>query len=699
MTLVSPNISRFALSIVDPTEPGIQNAAFTVLSFQSLVSTRWPAPDDPQSPFYSANRSGQHGLSEHYVFDIEIQTQHFIEPNRLLTQSAKLRCDDSFFHGYLSTVTCLPTAPSGYRYRFILSSLLYPLTKNTTPKVFIDKTVPEIIEACLAPYNWKKGQTADYHFDLQHDYPKLGCWVQQDENDWDHLQRLLRRHGVFFYFIQTAEHATLIFSDYSKKSEPLSVSFNQANQSLFDLQSSGHVLQETTVFSEYNPESPDKPWVIRQQAKKAAGTNGGYGTVHTHGIGAYSEKESLHLAMVRQQSIDWQRSITMASTTLSGLQPGQSICVSDHPIPHLNQTYTIIDIEHQGNQSAAHLGGRTKNKAKQANYINHIILIPCGLPFRKYDGYAPVMQAPVKGTLESVDAGAADVAIDETGHYRFRYPFDTSDKNPVGMASPKTRFTQLMGTAGHGSAGMHFPSRPGTEVEVVFLHGNINCPVIVGALSTPAVVHQDNRDQVLVRTAQGHEWCLDDTPDNESIRLSTPEQKETLVLKANTKDIGITLETTQGDLHLQAAQGIHWDTAGTLCVQASGYERLIKESHHLDAKARIDWETQGNFFLKAEYIQFMGPELSISSDQNIVMQTQSLYCTPPEISGSTLTFYSDNTLCLESTDIQLHAKDAITIENASAQIVFKDGNITMTSPVEIEFVGNSVQFIGTQQRS
>lgn len=699
MSTTSPSVSKFTLSIPGIVEHGIQNAPFTVLSFQSVVKTRWTHSTAPQSPLYWANRCGQHGLSEHYVFEIEIQTHIFIEPHYLLAQSAKLQCNDAFFHGYLSMVICLPTAPSGHCYRFILSSPLYPLTQRTTPKVFIDKTVPEIIEECLSIYGWKKGQFADYHIDLQDDYPELSCWIQHTENDWDHLQRLLRRHGLFFYFVQTLERATLIFSDRLNSKAILPLSFNQANQPLCSLQPLGQIQRGTTLFSAYNPESPSEPWITSQGAKKMGGASNGYGTVHIHGIEADSEEQSVKIAKVRQESLDWQCAITLASTTLSDLQPGQVICVSDHPISHLNQTYTIIDIEHYGNQSAAYLGRRTaKKEIRSVSYTNHLVLIPHALPFRKYDGYAPLMQAPLRGTLETVDADVASVAIDEMGHYRFRYPFDTTGKNPSGMASPKTRFTQMMGTAGRGLAGMHFPNRHGTEVEVVFLHGNINCPIIIGALSTPAVVNQNNQYQALVRTAQGHEWCLDDTAENESIWLSTPEQKETLALKANTEEIGITLKTDRGGMNLKAAQGIHWETADTLSIQSTDYELLARENYHLSAGARIDWETGGHFFLKAEFIQFTGPELSISSEQNIVMQTESLHCTAKETSNGTLRLSANKALCMDSHDIQLRASEAITIENAGAKIVFKNGNITIVSPTEIEFIGDSIQFIGMQKR-
>jgi hypothetical protein len=137
---------------------------------------------------------------------------------------------------------------------------------------------------------------------------------------------------------------------------------------------------------------------------------------------------------------------------------------------------------------------------------------------------------------------------------------------------------------------MHFPNHAGTMVEVIFLQGNINCPVIIGALSTPAVVHQDNCFQARLLTKGGHEWRFDDTPDQESILLTTPNQTDSLVLKANPREIGIALTTEKGEMDLFAAQGMHWQTPNTLSIQATDYDVLIKTHYHLEAMEKITWK-------------------------------------------------------------------------------------------------------------
>jgi Rhs element Vgr protein len=657
---------------------GAVSAPFEVLSFFNRISARWPEPKPPAAPLFPwANRTGQYGLSEHYVFEIEALIDTFTAPDRLLGQPAQLQCDNTVFHGYLAEIRLLPRTDSGHRYRLTLSSPLYPLTQQRRSQVFIDKNPSDILIECLTAHHWQQGPDADYVIDLQQDYPSLACWIQHHENDYDHLQRLMRRYGLFFYFDQHAENATLIIRDYLKKTDPLPLSFHQHNQRLFDVQALGDIGIQATIQSNYKPDTPAEPWIFKHTAKTATP----YGVLHQHDTGASSAQEGAHLSRVQQESMDWQSAITLASTTIPGLQPGQTIAISDHPISTLNQSYTIVDIEHHGRRHA---------NPQAPNYYNRLLLIPEALPFRQYDGYTPVMQAPLRAKLES--------DIDETGSYRFRYPFDTSDKNPVGLASPKTRFTQLMGTAGRGLAGMHFPSQPGTEVELAFLQGNICLPVIIGALSTPAVVTADNAHQALVRTTQGSEWCLDDTPDNEGIVLSTPEKKDLLALKAHTEKTGITLKTNTGSMQFNAGQSLHFTTAETLSIQATDYDVMIQESYHLDAKDRIDWETAGYFFLKAEVIRFNSQTFSLSNEEELIMQTDTLQTACENTQSTTLQFCSQQTLSIEAANMQITAETQLSIENAGAKIVFENGNLTLNSPTEIEFISESVSFLGAQQR-
>ena len=693
-------MSTFSLTVPALSNLLDKTGEFRVLSFESLVKTRWHTHNNIYHGFEYANRCGQHGLSEHYAFGLEIQTTVSVKPSQLLEQIALLTCGDSVFHGYLSTIVCLPTTPDGHRYRLTLSSPLHPLTQKPRSRVFIDKTVPEIIDACLSQYGWQRGQHGLYDFALTKHYPKVACWIQQNENDLAHLERLLRRYGIFFYFMQTKDRHQLLLTDTFGKRIPVSLSFTQADQSLFEVSTSSQVLPNATVYSEYNPASPKDAWVMRKQAKKMAGLSKQGRGIHSQGLGFSSEQEGILLAKVRQDSIDWQRLVTVASTTMMGLQPGDAIAICDHPVLALNQTYIIVDIEHRGNDSATQLGDRPKHNRPSSNrcYTARLLLIPEDISFKKYDGYPPLLQPPIRGKLESIDTSSDAGAVDQTGHYRFRYPFDTSDRNPIGMASPSTRFTQLMGTAGNGLAGMHFPNRQGTEVEIGFLHGNIHCPIILGALASPAVVNEKNHQQALVRTAGGHEWCLNDTPEQASIHLATPDKTEMLKLNANTDNPGITLKTETGSIHMHAGHDIRWKTAHTLSIQATGYESILQDAYSLVAKQHIDWQTSGHFFVKATFMQFKASELLVSANQHIVLETKSLRCSGESGKSNQVTLTANQAVDIRAKTITFNARDTLTLQNAGAKIVFKNGNIHIKSPTEIVLTGKSVVFIGAQRR-
>jgi hypothetical protein len=119
----------------------------------------------------------------------------------------------------------------------------------------------------------------------------------------------------------------------------------------------------------------------------------------------------------------------------------------------------------------------------------------------------------------------------------------------------------------------------------------------------------------------------------------------------------------------------------------------------LDAHAGIHWETGGNFFMKAEFLGFNGSTVSLHSNDNTVMQVETLHCQHPDtMTNNVLSFSADNHLQIQATDFCLQASDTLTLSNAGAKIVFEGGCISLSSPSEIEFIGDSVQFIGAQER-
>jgi hypothetical protein len=113
----------------------------------------------------------------------------------------------------------------------------------------------------------------------------------------------------------------------------------------------------------------------------------------------------------------------------------------------------------------------------------------------------PKLYGIMNGTIDSeLDTGRAD--IDELGRYKVMMPFDISGVAP-GMGSRRIRMAQPYGG---GGSGMSFPLIKGTEVIWTCIDGDIDRPIITGAVPNPlnpSVTNTDNANSNVIRTSSG----------------------------------------------------------------------------------------------------------------------------------------------------------------------------------------------------
>lgn len=107
--------------------------------------------------------------------------------------------------------------------------------------------------------------------------------------------------------------------------------------------------------------------------------------------------------------------------------------------------------------------------------------------------------------------GQAYAPIDEHGRYRVRFLFDTT---PAGTRPVSCPVRMLQNHVGE-NYGTHFPLRAGAEVLVGFVNGDLDRPVIVGAVPNPLKPSPVTaREPVAhrIRTASGITFEIVDEP-------------------------------------------------------------------------------------------------------------------------------------------------------------------------------------------
>jgi len=656
-----------------------------------------------------------HALSENYALTLEFVSETPLSAKTLLGKKGRLSLggqNNQYLHGIIAEVTLRPNAPYGYRCCLKLCSPLAPLVHSFHERVFIDKTAPDIIRTHLRAYLDKQG--CEYQLQLKETYPTIACWVQHEENDYDNLLRLMNRYGLYFYFDQSDTNATLIITDHTPNTVPSApLIFGDAESpNLYSLMPAFQRTIDIHIFSDYDAQAPNLP--LKSQHNTASGIPG-YGTFHHHGQGGTSEHENRWVTRVFQESIDWQRETYHADSTHRDLQPGQIIAITEHPIASYNRAYLIVRVMHYYHQTEDQASNATSHTQKLTNiqeftntqastrpahpsYHNDLLLIPAETPFRNPE-HRPLRQySAMRGVLESSEHDSLDK--NQTGYYRFRYPFDTSDTkdtNPKALTSPQTRFMQIAASANDTCYGMHLPNAPGTEVEIIFLYGNINQPVIVGAIPPEAsVVTNQNPYQHRFVTPKGQEWCFDDTPDNEQILLKTSSDTDFFRLQNHPTQPGVTFETRTGAMALQANQDIQFKTSANLRLQANNYHLAIQQDYVLTVEEGIEWRAGENFFLSAEIIELHSSEHTLMSQQNILGSAKTLSF--PNAAANYHFLSEQGDLVISAEGLQCAAESALVLEQAGASIRIENNEIHIHSPVEIEWIAEGILLPPNQVR-
>lgn len=131
--------------------------------------------------------------------------------------------------------------------------------------------------------------------------------------------------------------------------------------------------------------------------------------------------------------------------------------------------------------------------------------------------------------------------------------------------------------AGKGR-GIYFLPEVNDEVLVVFEHGDVRFPYIIGSLwngqDAPPANNDDGKNDIrMIRSRSGHTIRLNDKNGEESIEIIDKSQKNSLVFNTKTNTIAI---TTEQDITLSAPKG-------TIKLAAKTIEITSSEDTKIDA--------------------------------------------------------------------------------------------------------------------
>ncbi len=583
----------------------------------------------PEDTFAVVRFKGTEGISRLYEFEILLVAEDpDIDIKKVLNNPARFTIarDDKevIFNGILAYFDQLHEVDEYVFYRTLLVPRLWVSTIHHENELFLDQSVPEIIEEILK----QAGLTSrDYEFKLTGNYPKWEYICQYRETDYNFISRWMEREGIYFFFDQTDEGEKLIITDTSSAHQDLpedSTIYYSPPSALVPTEEEvikafvcrQRRLPKKVILKDYNYRKPSL-----EIKGEATVDPEGKGEVYLYGEHFKTPEEGNHLAKIRAEEMLCREKIFYGESTAPHLRPGYYFQLEDHYRDSFNQKYLVVEIEHEGSQAGLLLAGLSEELTEEEQdliYHNRFVAISADVQFR------PERKTPKPrfyGTMNAKIDASGDgkyAEIDEWGRYKVILPFDMKNKGG-GKASRWIRMAQPYAGAGFG---MHFPLHKGTEVILTFIDGDPDRPIIAGAVPNPETmspVTSENQTQCIIRSGGGNQIHMEDQDGKQLVKLYSPTANSSIRIGAPNPsgEIGIYQETkenmqtiiggwetrvvgTQMSLNPTAKQTIYIE--GDREVTVTGNENITVDKNRklhikgnqevtIDGKSKVDWKS------------------------------------------------------------------------------------------------------------
>ncbi|MGA2143901.1 MAG: type VI secretion system tip protein TssI/VgrG [Bryobacteraceae bacterium] len=452
---------------------------------------------------------------------------------------------------------------------------LWTLTRIAQSRIFQQKTVPDILNAVLAPLTTEMQLTGTYK-------PREYC-VQYRETDFAFASRLMEEEGIFYFFQHSSSDHTMVVGDSPQVYQDLglqpSIRYEEAmGGTRDDLRIYGWSKLQNLRSGKYTArdfhfETPDKNFessktiqptvqvgtVAHQLSTGGAsgwelydypgdyalrfdGVTSGGGDQTANLQDAFADADRTVAIRMKQETLP--SILIQGESNHEGLTPGYKFTLTNHFSD--NGEFVLTGVEHEATQPI-----EPDRNTEPFTYQNRFTAIPSALPF------TPPRTTPqpvVHGVQTAIVVGPPgdEIFPDKYGRVKVQFPWDRQGQN---NASSSCWLRVATSWAGKQWGAVHIP-RIGQEVIVDFLEGDPDHPIIVGSVynndQMPPYTLPDNKTQsgIKSRSSQGgsasnyNEFRFEDKMGSEEILLHAEKDLTTEVEHDENRTVGNNRTTT-----------------------------------------------------------------------------------------------------------------------------------------------------------
>ncbi|MFK0380197.1 type VI secretion system Vgr family protein [Pandoraea sp. NPDC090278] len=360
-------------------------------------------------------------------------------------------------------------------YRFTLRPWLWLGTQTSDFKAFQNKTVIEILDDVFADYPFSVEKRLDITA-----FPKLIWEVQLGETDANFIQRLTEEWGITYFFEHDGGHHRLVlvsesgawrkFPSEAYHTLPIYPSgFKVDREHLVRFDPLRRLRTGKVILKNYDPRKPRGDLTASNSQPRA--TSFSDLDRFEYQPGEYVTREVGEFrARIRMEERRAEGCRVRGVGALRGVAAGNTYQIANHDNPAMNREFLVVsanlDLEDVGGEagSAQRFACRV---AFEAHSTDEVFRPPLTVPKPRVSG---LQRAVVTGPKNQ------EIWCNDHGCVKAQFEWDRygqCDEN----SSPWIRVVN--GWSGDQFGTMHVP-RIGQEVIVAFLHGDPDCPFIIG---------------------------------------------------------------------------------------------------------------------------------------------------------------------------------------------------------------------------
>lgn len=453
------------------------------------------------------------------------------QPVVLRLQTALDREQPRIWHGHVTAAEFRGANGGLARYSLTVEPWLAFLRARRDSFAYQDKSVFDIVESIFGDYKGQGALAPQWRWDVKDraSYARRSLTIQYRETDYAFIERLLAEEGLFYWVEHEADGHTLVIADHNgafQAGPQASVRFARA-----DVTETEDSIQQWSQRKRWQTNAVRMAsWDYRSTQARPVSAQADAGTAQAMELasndypGQYAYEDSAqgerlaHNALaairVRQESYE-------GAGTVRTLAPGQRFELTGHYQQGGPSAYVVIAMTHQARNNFDADLGRAMNEAldggsaAQADadfYTNAFTCIGIDTEYRPatQDGHGARLhpRPTVFGAQTALVVGAEDpVHTDRDHRIKVQFHWQRGKASSSRLAHPSGdenapakdelgTWVRVAEPVAGGDWGGHFVPRVGQEVLVEFLHGDIDRPVVVGALYNGEGAEDASHNQV-----------------------------------------------------------------------------------------------------------------------------------------------------------------------------------------------------------